>query len=202
MSESSRSRCFFRLLQIGFLSLALFPKEGNAAQFTEPSRGYTITYPDAWEAQPHPSAGGAILRNFPWMETLHGGSPPFGGAIIALSVFPPYPRDWPPDADEYNKLEAYARLLDGESIVLSTRQSGGPARVEFSTGTIAGPTDKHVVLAIRKAGRLFYIGLQYQKDDPNGPAYEQTLSDTIASITILDATPAPTPATSPLRPTP
>jgi len=173
------------------VTLAVPWQPARAAQYTDATAGYTFSYPDDWTVEPYSDANGSVVtvRNF--RAYLHGGSPPMGGAYIAMHSYPPYPSWWPPDTDEYQWLEKWGQTFN--VIVHPSRSIPGPARLVFTSESTAGPVDTHVSIALRKGGRLFRIGLEYQTADLNGPLYEQVLSgiiDSLAPGTQLTATPA------------
>jgi hypothetical protein len=170
------------------LSLLLSVPSANAAQYVDTAVGYSFTYPDDWTAEPHED-GGVTIRNFPIGEYLHGGVPPMGGADIAIHSYPPYPSWWPPDTDEYQWLENFGRRFN--VLVHPSRSTPGPARLVYTVQTPAGCVETSDEVAVRMGGRLFRIGVDYETDDPNGPAYEQVLSGVIDSLTIITQPTAP-----------
>ena len=187
-------------LTAAFVLISLAWQPARAAQYTDPAIGYSFTYPDDWMVESFPD-GGVTVRNF--RAFLRGGSPPMGGAEIAVFSYPPYPSWWPPDTDEYQWLENFGRRFT--VVVHPSRSTPGPARLVFTVATPSGSVDTNEELVLRKGGRLFRIGLYYQAEDPNSSAYEQILSAVINSLAFLTqptatpptATSVPTPATTP-----
>jgi len=167
----------------------------DAAQYTDTRFGYSLIYPDAWHTKKwagHP--GLVVLRSFPDNETLQGGDPPFGGAQIRVSVFPPYPPGWSADTDEYAKLHSLA-ASEGTIISESTRASGAPARVKWNLGVPSETNSATCIWTVlRVQGRIIDISLDYCAADPAGPQYEHVLSDVIASLWVSDAAPDPSAA--------
>jgi len=196
MSQLRRSACGTALRVSAWLALALLrPWPAPAAQFSNPERGYSFTYQDDWTVDTAglSETGGPVLRNFAKSDYLHGGGVPFGGAYIGIAVFPPYPKWWPPDTDEYAWLKSSALRSGGHNITMSNRLSNAPARVDFTAGSLAGPRDKCVSVIVRKGGRVFKFFLEYQALDTAGPEYERVLTDVIASVSVIGPMPPVTP---------
>ncbi len=167
-------------------SFLLWREPVRAAQFTSPRTGYTITYPDSWNAEP----GGrdVIFRNFPAWQTPEGGFVPPGGATITVASFPPYDHPYlRPGLDEYDVLD---KVASGNRVISRTsRASGNPARV---TSILEGANLRSTDTVIHMNGRVFLFILECNADDPQASAYEQIMNDIITGTTIVGATPEAT----------
>ncbi len=167
----------------------------DGARYSDPAFGFSFVYPDAWHPLTWPDDPGlVILRNFD--QLLHGGNVPSGGAEIAVRTLPPYPPNWSASTDEYLELHALAACT-GTIISETSRSSGAPARVKWTSQTASGTVSTTIRTVIRLGGRMFVLGVEYQASDPAGPQYEQVLSDLIGSLSISAATPAGTPVPMP-----
>jgi hypothetical protein len=160
----------------------------QAAQFTDTAQGFTLTYPDDWNAEVGLHGRGVVLRNFPAEDTPEGGFVPPSGAAISISIFPPYDfPDFPQGRDDYSALDHMTR--NSKVIARTDPSSGQPARVT----EIFAPANLRTVHTVRHVGgRTFLLSLECVANDPQVPAYEQVLGSVIGSIALTSATPAPT----------
>jgi hypothetical protein len=183
------------LVGCAVLCLLLAASPARAAQFTDPTLGFSLAYPDGWTLEQFPDAA-IEIRNFSSDQYLYAGNVPLGGAEIFIRVFPPYVPPWAADTDEYALFQQLAQWSGGRSITVSSRASGPPARGDFVRETAANTTNKDVIIALRKGGRLFFFNLDYQAADPAGSTFEQALGHLVESVSVAAAlTPAP-PATA------
>jgi hypothetical protein len=160
----------------------------EAAQFTDTTQGFTLTYPDTWNAELGLHGRGVVLRNFPAERTPEGGFVPPGGAVISIGVYPPFDNPYfPQGRDDYSALDYMAR--NSKVIARTDPSSGQPARVT----EIFDAANLRTVHTVRHVGaRTFLLHLECLADDPQVPAYEQVLDSVIASISLTSVTPAPT----------
>jgi len=167
----------------------------DAAQYRDSSFNYSFTYPDGWHTDTREERPGTVVvRNFPDDQILQLGNVPFGGAEVWVGAFPPYPPGWSGDTDEYAELHALAART-GTIISETTRASGAPARVKWTSRTVVGSTSTMIRSVMRVRGRMLGVGVEYQATDPAGPQYEQVLADVLASLlaSVGAATPSPLP---------
>jgi hypothetical protein len=155
--------------------------------YSDPAHGYTLRYPTNWIADDTALARGGplVLQNFPVSTYLPGGLTPGGGAAITVRYFPPWEDGFSPTTDEYAKLDQEAAYADPYDLTRVDR-SHGPARVAFTSGS---PPSRTIYTAARKGGRLFFLILDYQVGEPDGPRYERILSGILKSITVQKSQP-------------
>lgn len=184
--KKSLPACLWLASPAAVLVTALLAARSYAAQFTNTIAAYTVEYPEGWETQLFAQDGALQLRKFPPGEVhLHGGGIPFGGVEVQINAFPPYPSRWPADNDQYAYLEKLGRKSWHNDVTISSRTSGGPARLDYTARALSGHLEKNVIVVLRQGGRFFEVGLRYQADDPSAATYEQALSDIVTSIAPL-----------------
>jgi hypothetical protein len=156
----------------------------QAAQFTSSVCGYSLTYPDTWNAYTPDGGYVVVLRDFSAENSIpESFAPPAGGAVINIQVFPPFDNPaFPQGADDYRVLDWLA--AGSTPVARVDPASGQPARVT-SILTNARNTDT----VIHKGGRVFLLVLTCNADDPQAAAYEQILDSIITSIATI-GTPA------------
>ncbi len=165
---------------------ALLSSAVQAAQFTSAGCGYSLTYPDTWNAYSSDDGHHIVLRNFPAENEIPGSlAPPAGGAAIIIQVFPPFDNPaFPQGADDYRVLDWLA--AGSTPVARADPASGRPARV-----TSILSNTRMVDTTIHKGGRVFLVVLECNADDAQAPAYEQVHDSVVGSISLTSATPAP-----------
>ncbi len=167
--------------------LSTSPLAVQAAQFTSPTAGYRLTYPDAWRARLHGNGRDVVAANFPDSVVPEGGFVPPGGVTIIVNSFPPWDHPYVHQgSDDYDVLD---KIAHNETILTrTTRSSGQPAHVASDDALINLRT---VTTIIHRAQRTFFVMLWCNADDPKAAAYDRIFDDVVASITVIDATPTP-----------
>jgi hypothetical protein len=185
------TECLF-VLGLGVLLCALAGQQGYAAQFTSPTAGYTLTYPDSWNARPN--GRDVAVQNFQETDVPEGGFVVPSGVTIFINSFPPYDHPYLPKGfDEYDALDQSTRGYT--TISRTARSSGLPARVTY---LLESANLRIVETIIHQGGKIFHLMMWCNADDPQVSAYDQILNDVIASISLV----GPTPSISVLTPTP
>jgi hypothetical protein len=156
----------------------------NAAQITSPDGGFSVTYPDSWNANIVDRA--VTLRN-DTRGTPEGAFVPPGGAEIIVTVFPPYDSPYFKQGrdDESNLLD----LAGGGAIVSrTTAASGRPAKLTSVKADLNLRTSR-IVHHIGE--RTFLLMLWCDADDPHAEAYDAVMDAVSASIAVVPGTPLP-----------
>ncbi len=175
------------LLWSALTALMFIPTGIPAAQFPNSIRGYSLTYPDSWNANLRESDGMVILRSFPPDQAPTWGFVPFGGAQILVASYPPYDNPgFPQGIDDYSALDINNH--NHRVISRTDPSSGQPARV---TSVFDAFNTRFVDSVIHRGGKVFRVILECTADDPNIPAYDQILDAVITSISVAAITPAP-----------
>jgi hypothetical protein len=173
---TTRITCTRLTIATLLLCLSCFLGRGAAAaQFTHPTLGYSLTYPDSWRvfvaSGPEPPVD---LMSF--QEALHGGLIPAGGASINIQVLP---------SDQTNET-ALARFKWEGTGRRSTQQLRGVRadRLDLENDLGASHLYKRVVLAQRINGRQFLFILDCHADDPQISRWEQVLAEVVESVSV------------------
>ncbi len=175
------------LLWSALTALMFIPTGIPAAQFPNSIRGYSLTYPDSWNANLRESDGMVILRSFPPDQAPPWGFVPSGGAQILVASYPPYDNPgFPQGIDDYSALDINNH--NHRVISRTDPSSGQPARV---TSVFDAFNTRFVDSVIHRGGKVFRVILECTADDPNIPAYDQILDAVITSISVAAITPAP-----------
>ncbi|MGD0946338.1 MAG: hypothetical protein ABSA52_02830 [Candidatus Binatia bacterium] len=186
MQKRLRERLFILSLGLGVLLCALRPAGVYAAQFTNPARGYSLTYPDTWTANLSDDEM-VILRSFPPEQLPSWAFVPSGGAEILVDSYPPYDNPgFPQGIDDYRALDINNH--NHRVISRTSPSSGQPAR---ATSVFDAFNTRFVDTVIHRGGKVFRLILKFTADDPQIPVYEQILDSVIASIALTSATPIP-----------
>jgi len=146
-----------------------------AQTYTHPFDGYSFSYPNGWEVGRATESGETIvIRNFPDSSYGGNGERPAGGAEIDLGTLNP-------KTDEH----AYLRSVVQASQIHDVHwDPSGIAKVTFVLDSHTNGETRVVLVAPRKANKLFYVSLNYALADEHGPDYERVCSNMIASIQV------------------
>lgn len=168
----------------------LVASAADGSQFTNAVCGYTVMYPDAWNARMHPDGRNLIIANYPKGSTPKGESFPPGGARITIAMFPPYNAIFRAGDDD-NAM--FARMVTPNTAVISQTSASGakPARLVAELPMIGV---RAVTVLVHQQGKLFFFNLSCGTADPNCSGYEHVLDSVMESLTAAAATPGPTSA--------
>jgi hypothetical protein len=157
-----------------FCIACLWPNPTAAAEFTHPTLGYSITYPDAWTVSvtSQPDLVSLLSPGYP---RAAGTNMPPGFADITIQVLPGVPSN---DL----ALDSLYRPQGSRSAYSVNGQEG--KRLEYVWDPSVQHPLKFVAIALRPSDKQFLIQLDYHTDDPKAAEYVQVLGDVVSSLTV------------------
>lgn len=179
LSNRMMSYAVSQLASALLLVAVMLPITASARQFTHPTDGYTLDYPDDWHVNTAVlSAGGPLLiASVPPEEFPRGGLVPPGAATISVRVMPT-------DATEDGVLKELGRDAGARR---SAQRFGGKTAerldYEFDLGSDEEPVMFGTVKVTTRVGtNLLLFQLIYAKQRANTVKFEQVLSDMVGSV--------------------
>jgi hypothetical protein len=154
----------------------VWPNPAAAVQFTHPTLGYSITFPDPWHLIAMTPEVVELLS--PHYPSDAGNTLPPGNADINIRVLPGF------QSNDYALDSLYQRSATRSAYSVNGREG---KRLEWVVNdpTIPPRAFQWVAVAVRISDKQFLFQLEYHADDPKAAEWRQVFEGVISSLSVV-----------------